>query len=40
MKILQNDYYSKTCVKQPLLKRPITGCQDQLWLMQIKSITE
>ena len=25
-------YYSKTCVKQPLSKRPKIGFQDQLWL--------
>ena len=33
-------YYSKTCVKRPLSKRPQIGFQEQLSLMQVKSITE
>ena len=32
--------YSKTCVKRPLSKRPIIGFQDQIRLMQVKSIAE
>ena len=32
--------FSKTCVKQPLSKRLLIGFQDQLSLIQIKSIAE
>ena len=32
--------YSKTCVKGPLSKRPEIGFQNQLSLMQVKSIAE
>ena len=32
--------YSKTCVKRPLSKRQEIGFQDQLSLMQVKSISE
>ena len=33
-------YYSKTCVKQPLSKRPKIGFQDQLSLNAGQSIAE
>ena len=36
----QTEDYSKTCVKQPLSKRLIIGCQDQLSLNAGQNIVE